>query len=185
MSVDRRRRLTGRWHMARKVLAGMAVGATLITVAPALANTTVTRGRRTPHQRTLVLTVWKHDRAFLSRTVMHGLMVSPLATVAYQGFRCEATVGVGPSSSEARNFFTNDSVEFYFTYLGSLNSVTVTCVGQLPSGTSHAPTIVSHNLACRMFNPSNMAAPTLQGLGVSTTYPDGLFSETCNLPNFS
>ena len=170
--------------MSRKVFACMALGATLIIAAPAVAGTTVTRGRKAPH-RTLVMTVWRHHHAFLGKKVIHGLISSPLPTVVYQGFRCEATVGVGPSSSEARNFFTFDSVEFYFTYLLTLNSVSVTCVGTLPSGTSHAPTVVSHNLACRVFNPGNMAAPTLQGLGVSTTYPDGLFSETCNVPDFS
>jgi hypothetical protein len=53
----------------------------------------------------------------------------------------------------------------------------------VPAGHVVPSTIVTHTLtSCRQFDPQNPTGPTIQGSGISTTYPDGLYSETCNTP---
>ncbi len=140
------------------------------------------------HTRTLALTVHSDGRVFRSASLSASSPADPTAMVTYQGFRCEATVGTGPSDSTPTNMLTTNSSEFYFSYTQGSNtydSVTSNCAGTLPASATHSTSIVSHNVACKQFNPLNMSAPTIQGYGISTTYPDGLYSETCNTPNFN
>jgi hypothetical protein len=124
--------------------------------------------------------------------VASGRGVATIATpdhtkVTFKGFRCEVTVGVGPHDQTPRNFFVTDSTEFTTRFQANgtfYRSVVSNCVGQLPPGTVHSSEIVTHVVSCSQFNPDGKNKPTIKGFGVSTTYPDGLFSETCDTPNF-
>jgi hypothetical protein len=163
-------------------LAAVAAGlASLGSAVPALAS-----GAHARHP--LALTVRTDSSAFMKHAATQATVTSPSATQAYAGFSCEVTVGVGADGQTAQNFRTADSSEFYFAYKQrphhSLYSVTTNCVGTLPAGTVHANAIVSHPVACKQFDPFNQSAPAIQGYGMSTTYPDGQYSETCNTPKF-
>ena len=80
-----------------------------------------------------------------------------------------------------------DSTEFYVPYRvhgKTRYSVTTNCIGALPTGTVVAPTIVSAKTAhCGQINPFHQHK-FISGVGITTTFPDGTFSETCNTPNF-
>ena len=109
------------------------------------------------------------------------------STVTYQGFRCEVTVGQGSSDTTYKNQVVFDSTEFYVPYRvhgKTRYSVTTNCIGALPTGTVVAPTIVSAKTAhCGQINPFHQHK-FISGVGITTTFPDGTFSETCNTPNF-
>jgi hypothetical protein len=172
--------------MGRKLLIAMiAVGALLVAAIPATAKNS---HQRRSH-KVLVLTVREGKSIFKGRahrtSAINAIDPSPpMATVSAQGFRCEVTVGTGSNDLTAKNFSGTDSSEFYFASSPGHNSVTTNCVGMLPASTARSSAIVSHNVACRQYDPFNPSAPTIQGYGISTTYPDGLYSETCNTPNF-
>ena len=80
-----------------------------------------------------------------------------------------------------------DSIQFYVPYRanGRIHySVTSTCIGSLPPSTVVAPKIVTAQLAfCGQFNPFNQTK-FISGVGTTTTFPDGIFTETCNTPKF-
>lgn len=109
-------------------------------------------------------------------------------TVVNSGFSCQVAVGTGPTDATASVFRTTDSVEFFLPYTqggASFDSVTTNCVGKLPAGTVHSTTgPVSHSVVCRQFDPFDKTKPTIAGAGTTTTYPDGLYSETCNTPDY-
>jgi hypothetical protein len=109
------------------------------------------------------------------------------ATVSFQGFRCQVTIGQGASDTNYVNHVVFDSTQFYIPHNAQSNanlSVTTNCVGTLPPGTPVAPTIVSAPTAhCGQFNPFNRHK-FIFGRGITTTFPDGMFSETCNTPKF-
>jgi len=109
------------------------------------------------------------------------------STVTYQGFHCQVTVGQGPSDTIYQNHIVFDSTEFYIPYhvRGKTRySVTTNCIGALPTGTAVAPTIVSAKTAhCGQINPFD-PHKFISGVGITTTFPDGTFSETCNTPKF-
>ena len=186
--------------MSRNVLVGVVAGAMLAgaslpavavsRAAPSHRRSDMTRAHgRGRHRRILVLTVRRDGKVFRGRT--RGLSspsADPTATVSYRGFSCEATVGTGPDDATPTNNRTTDSVEFYFPYTqgaSSFDTVTTNCIGMLQAGTRHSSSIVSHRVACKQFDPFSRTAPTIQGYGISTTYPDGLYSESCNTPNIS
>ena len=188
----------------RKPLAVIGASVVLVTGMSVIASSSAARSGNRSHAavshkrdrhrghkrrtRTLVLTVRIDRRVFRGASLSASSAADPTAIVAYQGFGCEATVGTGPSDSTATNIVTTNSSEFYFSYMqggNTYDTVTSNCAGTLPASTTHSTSIVSHNVACKQFNPLNMSAPTIQGYGISTTYPDGLYSETCNTPNFN
>jgi len=109
------------------------------------------------------------------------------STITYQGFRCQVTVGQGPSDTTYQNHIVFDSTEFYVPYRvhrKTRYAVTTNCIGALPTGTVVAPTIVSSKTAhCGQINPFDQHK-FISGVGITTTFPDGTFSETCNTPNF-
>lgn len=109
------------------------------------------------------------------------------ATFSHQGFACEAIVGQGPNDATYLPQWTNQSNEFYIKFEvrdRTRYSVTTTCIGQLPAGTVHSTQIVSHTTAnCGQINPFD-SSKTITGWGLTTTYPSGMFSETCNTPAF-
>jgi hypothetical protein len=159
-----------------------AIAACVIAI-PALART---GHRRVAHKGALVLT--SHYGARTRARTATAAMLTESATLARQGFSCEVTVGIGANGQTAKNYFVGDSQEFYIAYVqggASLESVTTNCVGTLPHGTTAPTSIVSHQVACSQFQPIGAKTPTIQGYGISTTYPDGMYSETCNTPNFS
>lgn len=165
--------------MFRKLLAATIVLAGLAGAAiPALAHSSHSK----KHQRTLVLTARWGD-AHSSAPAPQIATASPVH-FSNQGYRCEVTVGTGPADATPQNFFTNDSSEFFFASAPGKNSLTSNCVGKLPATTTHSTTqIVSHAVGCSQLDPSNPSGPTVPGNGISTTYPDGFYSETCNTPN--
>ena len=109
------------------------------------------------------------------------------STITYQGFRCQVTVGQGSTDTTYQNHIVYDSTEFYVPYRihgKTRYSVTTNCIGALPSGTGVAPMIVSAKTAhCGQINPFD-SHKFISGVGITTTFPDGTFSETCNTPNF-
>jgi hypothetical protein len=89
------------------------------------------------------------------------------------------TVGVGADGQTPRNFHVIDSTEFHIDQTAHRALVTTNCIGTLPPGTVHSTQIVSHSVACAQFNPFHKNKPTVPGFGISTTFPDGMFSESC------
>ena len=167
--------------MLRRLLVALA-GASLCVAVLAVGSQAQAHG-----SRTLVMTRSGFGVAAHPAGVRARAAAGESASTVYQGFKCEVTVGIGANGQTAKNYFTNDSNEFTIAYTeggSSLLSVTTNCVGKLPPGTVHSTSIVSHAVACRQFDPTSMTAPTIQGYGISTTYPGGLFSETCNTPNY-
>jgi hypothetical protein len=114
------------------------------------------------------------------------------ASPVNQGFRCEATVGVGSDGNKAENVYTSDSVEGsapYVAYelfypLGFYTSLTTSCVGSVLAGVTVPSTPVAHTVACMQLGDPSVSTAPVQGYGVSVTYPDGQYSETCNTPDY-
>lgn len=183
--------------MSRRLLIFLACTAGLAVVAPLSMAKPKHHVRKAHHvrrlkpakpTRPLVMTIVKNGYAFLGGALSALATPTPSAHVSYQGYRCETTVGIGTTDGTPQNYFVTDSSEFWFAYLQGghqFYSVTSNCVGKLPAATVHSSSIVSHAVACRQFNPFNSSLASIQGYGISTTYPDGLFSETCNTPDFS
>lgn len=173
--------------MFRRALTVTTV-AVLSAVVPAIALA----GTGTHTGRTLYMTV-RDGRSSFTGPAIRGAAIpasvsDPTAVERFSGFRCQVTVGVGANGQTPRSRFTRNSVEFSFTYTqGSVTfeSVSTTCAGRLPAATRVSPFIVSHPVACRQFDPTDASAPTIQGYGMATTYPDRMFTETCNTPNAS
>jgi hypothetical protein len=171
--------------MLRKVLVAVVVGGSAIALTmPAIANTDA--GRAPTHDSRLFMTAQFLSARTPAPEPRSVAVASNPATLTYQGYSCEVTVGVGTDDQTPKNFFVTDSTEFYiaFKHAGATHrSVTSNCVGQVPPGTTISHSIVSHTVACTQLNPFNRHGHTIQGWGISTTYPDGLYSETCNTPN--
>jgi hypothetical protein len=190
--------------MSRKLLVVViAVGAALVITIPAVASFS-----RPGHSTHLVLSV-KHGKGFgkakrtavkRSKARRHSLVMSrtmrgrtasiaaatETGTEVNQGFSCTAVAGTGPTDSTSTVLHTNDSSEFVIAYGAGLKSVTTNCTGIIPSGTTISSSIVSHAVtSCSQLNPSSPSGPSVAGQGVTTTYPDRMFSETCNTPNFT
>ena len=108
-------------------------------------------------------------------------------TLYQQGFSCGDTVGVGPSDNTARNIKNADSVEVYQPYAdydgNPVTSITTVCIGKLPSATTISSSIVTHLVNCYEYNPYNPSG-AVAGLGISVTYPDDQYAESCNVPNY-
>jgi hypothetical protein len=109
------------------------------------------------------------------------------STVTYQGFSCQVTIGQGANDTTYVNHRVSDSTEFYIPHVvngTTFYSVTTNCIGKLAPGTVVAPTIVSATTAnCGQINPFDQHK-FISGNGITTTFPDGMFSETCNTPDF-
>lgn len=110
----------------------------------------------------------------------------PQAVLQMQNYNCAVTIGTGTNGNTQTNTHTHDSTEFSITYTssaGTFMSVTSNCIGMVPAGHTVPSTTVTHVLtSCQQFDPQNPSGPTIQGSGITTTYPDGLYSETCNTP---
>jgi hypothetical protein len=170
--------------MSRRILvAAVLVGVTLVAALPAVARTPTVRR----HSR-LSLRMGGHVGAVITsgQSAMTAAAVGP-STVTYQGFSCEVTVGQGPTDTTYANHHVIDSTEFYVPYHAhgkNFYSVTTNCIGTLPAGTVVAPTIVTAKTShCGQFNPFDQTK-SISGVGITTTFPDGMFSETCNTPKF-
>lgn len=102
-----------------------------------------------------------------------------------QGFPCPASVGSGANGNTMLMVHTADSIEVdqtYSTYTGgTATSTTTTCIGQLPKSATAPKGDVAHQVTCAQANPSG--GPVIQSTGISATYPDGQYSQTCNVPN--
>lgn len=113
---------------------------------------------------------------------------SPSAKVSYSDYSCEVTVGTGADGNTPVNYHTNDSTEFYYGYTKAgrfFRTVTSNCIGTLPKGVTVPTSTVSHDVACEQFDPLNGDKPVIQGYGIETTFADGLYSETCNTPDYN
>jgi hypothetical protein len=106
---------------------------------------------------------------------------------AAQGFSCQATVGTGSSDNTASNIKNKDSIEFTEDYTDVNNNpasaITTGCMGQLPAKYTVSTSIVAHEVGCSQLNPYGLGY--VRGLGVSVTYPDGQYEETCNTPDYN
>ena len=170
--------------MSRRVLvAVLAAGAALVVAVPATAHTS------TAHRSTrLTLRMGGHVAGVIrgGQLAVIAANFGP-ATVAYQGFRCQVTIGQGASDTTYQNHFVFDSIEFYVPYHvhgKTRYSVTTNCIGTLPPATVVAPTIVTAKTAhCGQINPFDQTK-FISGVGTTTTFPDGTFTETCNTPKF-
>jgi hypothetical protein len=163
--------------MRRKVVAAIAtVAAALAITVPAVAKSghslRLVMGGRVTHKV-------KTGAAFIAG--------GSGSVIAHQGFECEVTIGQGPGDATYVNRWTRASTEFYSPFTAgvlSLASVTTNCVGQLPKGTPHANATISHVTAnCGQINPLD---PTkfISGVGITTTFRNGMYSESCNTANF-
>jgi hypothetical protein len=109
-----------------------------------------------------------------------------------QGFSCEVPVGTGSNGDTQDNLHTTDSIEGVGLYssldpFSSFTSVTTVCVGQLPQQTAR-PNLdtgpVYHTVACEQAGGAGVVTGPVQGYGITVTFPDGQYSETCNTPNY-
>jgi hypothetical protein len=169
--------------MSRRILLVVLSGSAALAMAiPALAQT-----RATHSSSTRTLRMGGHVRAVLGGSRSAVPAVQGPSTVAFSGFRCQVTIGQGATDTTYHNHFVTDSIEFYIEYHAggqTLYSVTTNCVGTLPAGTPVASTIVSASTAkCGQFDPFDQTK-FITGHGITTTFPDGMFSETCNTPKF-
>ncbi len=102
-----------------------------------------------------------------------------------QGFPCTANVGSGVNGNTMLRVHTADSIEVDQTYSayagGTTRSTTTTCIGQLPKSVAAPNSDVAHQVTCTEPNPSG--GPIIQAAGISATYTDGQYSQTCNVPN--
>lgn len=102
-----------------------------------------------------------------------------------QGFTCQDTVGTNSDGNTPDNIRNKDSIEFYQSLGNNTYSITTSCIGNLhnaPGNPTPPSTPTAHWLTCLEYNP--FPGASLQGLGVSVSYPDGQYSETCNVPNY-
>jgi hypothetical protein len=169
--------------MSRRILlAVLSASAALALAIPAIAQTPTTH-----RSNSLSLRMGGHLGAVTGGGPLATTATQGPSTVAYSGFRCQVTVGQGVSDTTYQNHFVTDSTEFYIQYhvAGKARySVTTNCVGTLPAGTIVAPTIVSASTAkCGQIDPFDKTK-FITGQGITTTFPDGMFSETCNTPKF-
>ena len=165
--------------MSRKLLALSAIlsAALLMFTVPALART----HRGANRHKSLVMGgrigARKVGRLHIASVIYQGV-------VDNQGFKCQVPVGTGPSDTHYVSKTTFDSVE-YSVEGGGTTSVSTVCIGQLPSSTTVAPTIVSAPLTnCRQLDPAR-PGQTIKGGGVITTFPDHLYLASCTTPNYS
>lgn len=174
--------------MSRKFFMGlMAASAALALAVPALASSRHTKRHvRTRHSLRLVMagrvlrTHQPHNQGLAMTTG-----ASPSSTLSYQGFACEVTIGQGTHDGTYKNHWTTNSTEFYVTDTAvspALYAITTNCIGKLPSGTTVANHIVSHVTAnCGQIDPLN-SKKFIRGAGLTTTYPSGMYSESCSVP---
>jgi hypothetical protein len=118
-------------------------------------------------------------------TVSPVLDQSPAFSFVGQAFTCQDTVGVGANGQTPDNIRNQDSIEFYQALGNNTYSITTTCIGNLhhvPGSPTPPSQPTAHWLGCLEYNP--FPGASLKGYGVSVTYPDGQYSETCNVPNY-
>ena len=170
--------------MSRRILvAVLTAGAALALAIPAVARTPKAHRSSRPSLR-----MGGHVVGVIQgpQSAVPAANVGP-ATVSFSGFKCQVTVGQGPTDALYLPQFVSDSLQFYVPYRANgrtFYSVTTTCIGSLPPTTVVAPTIVSAELAfCGQFNPFRQKK-FISGVGTTTTFPDGMFAETCNTPKF-
>lgn len=168
--------------MSRRILVA------LVTVGVALAVAIPAAARTSAHRSRLSLRIGGHIAGLIrgGQSAVTAVDFGP-ATVAYEGFKCEVTIGQGSSDTTYRNHFVFDSIETYVPYRASdrnFDAVTTNCIGSLPAGTVVAPTIVTAKTTnCGQINPFDQTA-FISGVGTTTTFPDGMFTETCTTPTF-
>jgi hypothetical protein len=171
--------------MSRRILVAVLMGgAALMFAMPAVARTSAAHRGSRPLLRMDGHAVGLIHR---DRPAVTPLAVGP-ATVTVTGFKCQVTVGSGTTDRIYTSPFVFDSLQFYVSYKArgkTFFSVTTNCIGSLPAGTVVAPGIVTAKLAaCHQFNPLGQSEPNIVGVGITTTFPDGTFTETCNTPKF-
>jgi hypothetical protein len=173
--------------MPRRILvAVLVVSGALALAIPAVARTAHSSSSLSLRMGGRIVAVIPGGR---SAVIANGLGSSTFgpSIIAYQGFRCQVTVGQGQTDTTYQNHIVFDSTEFYVPYRlhgRTRYSVTTNCIGALPAGTVVASTIVTAKTAhCGQINPFNQHK-FISGVGITTTFPDGTFSETCNTPNF-
>jgi hypothetical protein len=100
------------------------------------------------------------------------------------GFSCEATIGTGSNDKTPLNVRNGDSVEYGLVYETPAftepdASFTTACVGEVPTRTVfNTKKIVVHKVACSEASPIG----PIPASGLSVTFPDGQYSETCTAP---
>ena len=140
--------------MSRRILfVTLTAGAALALAIPAVARTPTTHS----HSR-LSLVMGGRVGAVIGAGRSAVADATPgAATVTYQGFRCQVTIGQGLNDTIYHNHIVFDSTEFYVPHNSQNNSivsVTTNCIGRLAPGTVVAPTIVSAPTAhCGQINP--------------------------------
>jgi hypothetical protein len=170
--------------MSRRIpLAVLTVSVALGVAIPAVAQTRTTRHAN----RHLSLRMGGHIVKVVKGRTPGVIAAGSGSTVSYQGFSCQVTVGQGATDTTYVNHRTNDSTEFYVPHVvngTTYYSVTTNCIGTLAAGTPVAHTIVTATTAnCGQINPFDKTK-FITGSGITTTFPDGMFSETCNTPDF-
>jgi hypothetical protein len=108
-------------------------------------------------------------------------------SVYLQGFKCQATVGVNADGQTPLNMKTPDSIEVDQAYTdpngNSVSSISTVCAGQLPKTVTPPTSTVTHEVGCSEYNPY-VTGKTVRSIGESATFPDGQYTEECNLPNY-
>lgn len=166
--------------MRRKVLAASAtVAAALAMTVPGLASASSAKH----HSLRLAMA-----GRMLHKVGKHTAVIAGgggPSVLTHSGFKCEVVVGQGAGDNTGVNHFVTNSTEFTAPLSPGVVSVVTNCIGKLKPGTPHANTVVTHLTAnCGQINPSD-PSKFISGVGITTTYPNGLFSETCNTPSFT
>jgi hypothetical protein len=169
--------------MGRKLLVAFAVaGLSLVAAIPAVAK---------DHKRTLIMSTRVGAAHKISRSKAAArtsvLSANPTTdTVLYAGYRSECTAPNGPGLKDpnGQNLFTSDTMEMQTTS----GELVASCMANLKhtKGTDgkriayNTQAVVSATVqSCRVFNQTSQQGPTVLGTGVSITFPNGLFFETC------
>jgi hypothetical protein len=176
--------------MGRRYLVALAVaGLPLAAATPAFAQS----HKSTSHGKTLVVSSRVGRTRALDRLSRHAksefakqfsfptLNDTELAT----GFNAECTAPNGPGASgSGQNLRSTDTQELRS---GNYLALVLTCTADLKVTKSTSGTAISYNTttpvaavvnSCGLYS-SSAQTTVVPGTGISVTYPDGLFTETC------
>jgi hypothetical protein len=175
--------------MGRRLMIALAVSAlSAVAAAPAIAKSHKTA-------KVLVVSTKISHTHKLARAVprISGFTPSSIPTlqdsVLYNGFSSECTAPgnasqTQPDQANGQNLFTSDTYE---VENGNKLSLTLNCAANLSTAKgvdgkaiayNHSSIVVAQVTSCRLYS-SKSDSKTVSGTGVSVTFPDGLWIETC------
>jgi len=173
----------------RFLMAVVVAGLPLAAATPAVARS----HKSTSHQKTLVVSTRVGRTRKLGSLSPHVTGALTLVsgsnpgndTELYTGFPAGCTAPNGPGmSGNGQNFRSSDTTEFEN---GDHLALVLTCTADLSKTKSTTGTAISYNTtkpvvaivnSCGLYSAGSQSV-VVTGTGISVTFPDGLFVETC------